>query len=411
MSRAGSYPTAYRSGSAGYSNPVGGFQPGGGAQYRPANDNARGSVDRSLQGQFAAKMAARTASLLFRRLNPWVNAAMLLWDLYEWQQSTLITEGWEGSLDCGQPPERGPFPGVPMPSCGIVGFNKSDEGNYGWTDRLEGGVVVRDWYARYIKKDLENATNISGPVARNYIMRGVAPSFVPAAPLTVASPYVEPVLPYPHDAPRYFPAADPHVVPPGYPVPEPSPLPVPLVPGRVQNPDRVEQSEFGYGPRTQGMVNPGPRRRDERRPPRRREKEKKLVAQTNILRFISKLYTGFTEAQDAIDAVYDAIDKKRKKLLEKEWRALHAEHTRLPGGKIKTRTPSRRPQDKLQEIYENWDAVDGVEAIRNLLKNELQDRAIGAAQGAGTRAHDKITKATTGTRRGISTNPALSGGW
>lgn len=161
------------------------------------------------------------------------------------------------------------------------------------------------------------------------------------------------------------------------------PEPVPFIGGQVDprkpnGPGRETGYDTGPSP-TQG-VGPG---LAPRAPPKGPNVTEKKVKTTNrIFQLVQTGFHGYTEAVDAIDAVYDALPKQyRPKATFKD-------------GKWYSVTPTQ----KLEALVRNLDKVDGGEALLNLLKNHFTDEIIGRALGGAQ------TEATT---RGITQGPSM----
>ena len=202
------------------------------------------------------------------------------------------------------------------------------------------------------------------------------------------------------------------------------PLPYRMLPGRGYNPYRAwgEQSQRGnVAPRDQrvpGSENwPGfirlPRRdspplvetpgqpgpdieittgkrhatagqpsRHFKRRPGRRTKEKKIVI-TAKKGLWYQFYNLNTEAKDLIEAFWEALPLKYRRL---------PDGYILPPGVVRTnkKKPMPKPHEMLQDLYENWQHLDGQKAVENIIKNEIGDRLTAAAGKASARASRRL---------------------
>ena len=108
------------------------------------------------------------------------------------------------------------------------------------------------------------------------------------------------------------------------------------------------------------------------RPPGPKEKEQKNRSTPKGAKLFSKLIQ-VTEALDALDAMYEALPEELRKRLKKE-----------NGGKELT------PQQKWRALYQNWQLLNGDIALRNLLKNQIEDALVGLKSGQLQKFKDKI---------------------
>lgn len=101
---------------------------------------------------------------------------------------------------------------------------------------------------------------------------------------------------------------------------------------------------------------------------------------------------AFTEALDALDALYDALPERIR---------------RAYGGR-RWKNPS--PIKQAKAVRDHWDAIDLSDAAKNLALNEIQDRIIGKAGKATSQAFGKASTLggrTQGRAIGITTGVAL----
>lgn len=129
-----------------------------------------------------------------------------------------------------------------------------------------------------------------------------------------------------------------------------------------------------------------------REPPAKGEKQGKLLSKTAKVGIaLFKALDVASEAAEVVDAVYEALPSDVRKRWEKamfpDARWIKDKQT---GKWIKVGMD--RPGDnfgqygldgadwKLRALYHNWHRLDKVEAVKNIIKNELQDQVIGAMQ-------------------------------
>lgn len=179
------------------------------------------------------------------------------------------------------------------------------------------------------------------------------------------------------------------VVPPGasatlpsyFPVTEPDPniarfSPADPQPFRPPLPDpgpEPPQFKLETGPNGSGPVRP--RRPDHKRePPRRGEKERKVISRSKqIGMMIWRAFDQISESAELVSAIYDALpdDVKRRwsKGRKKERPAMVDSFGQygIDGADW-----------KLQALWHNWHKVDTVQALENIVKNQLEDKLYGA---------------------------------
>lgn len=164
----------------------------------------------------------------------------------------------------------------------------------------------------------------------------------------------------------YIPSVNPMATPIKQPAPNPEAVPYREIPGRVPNPELVNQYETGPRPVTPPFYAPPPALAFSpgavpgavppagRRPPRRGEKEKKLrFGHTAVWRIFSFAMNLFTESQDFIRAIWKALPD--------EYRA---------AGRYDTVT-------QLEQIFEHFDQIVWTEAVWNVIANQIEDWIIG----------------------------------
>jgi len=161
-------------------------------------------------------------------------------------------------------------------------------------------------------------------------------------------------------------------------------VPYPLPPP-VRGPGRVVQTggSVGFGPpRIGGHLpritrphrrnphpwrKPGPGTKERKKQPR----SMRLIEKFNerLRRFVEKGVGPITELIDLLDSFYDALPWDiRKRYLRK-------------GGLT--------PQEKLRILYEHWNMISPIELMKNVIKNEAEDRLIG---GIGKRIKQATKK-------------------
>lgn len=101
-------------------------------------------------------------------------------------------------------------------------------------------------------------------------------------------------------------------------------------------------------------------------PPRQRERERKINSGSLVA--ATAIYGALTESIDAVDSIYEAIPSSARR--------------------------ASGPIGKVEAIYANFDKIDWVEAIKNLLENQLEDRIVGRSIGATTKAYRRYNKST-----------------
>lgn len=242
--------------------------------------------------------------------------------------------------------------------------------------------------------------HVTGGYSRDVVqgaMRRLSNRYSPVVPRPGVSPL--PATPDPNIV-RWMPPDT--LYQPGDPVSEPAPFTrgvgTALAPQGFANPDLSYQPDYqwiwspGIGlvdlvtpsvsgptaPGGQGARPPRPPRPPrpsidpvQREPPREREKQRKVVTKTAAIGIaLFRALDRISESAEIVDAIYDALPDDVKK----RWKQ--------PG----------KPGDnfgqygidgadwKLRALYYNWHKVDVEQAIKNIIKNELQDQTIGRIQ-------------------------------
>lgn len=159
------------------------------------------------------------------------------------------------------------------------------------------------------------------------------------------------------------------------PTPRGNPNPLPRVP-RVprQNPS----PEWQWSNTPPGQPNP---RRHRREPPRPGVREGKVLSRVGALGVaVFRALDWISESAEVVDAVYDALpaDVRRRWGAGRDDRPVLDQFSQfgIDGADW-----------KLQALFHNWHRVDLPEALKNILKNEIEDKIIGAyARASGFRA-------------------------
>ena len=110
-----------------------------------------------------------------------------------------------------------------------------------------------------------------------------------------------------------------------------------------------------------------------RAPPTEGEKQRKILTRTAKIGIaLYKALDAASETAEIVDAIWDALPKD----VQKRWK--HCKENRM-GDSFGQYGPDQA-DCKLRALYHNWHRVDVELAIRNIIKNELQDRIIGGMQ-------------------------------
>lgn len=200
-------------------------------------------------------------------------------------------------------------------------------------------------------------------------------------PLVITPPrYLPPEQPFP------FPALVPEVVPINVPVADPLPIPYRAIPYRAPRPHIPPGHSPERGPIAVRSPRPRPDEGTQVWPPTRRRprarhqprrpgpnlREPKYSAAGAAGAAVVRFLDQFTEGADYIEALWEALPS-------------HAQ-TKIKGERT-------LPQTMAQDLWNNWDQIDLNEALINLLKNEIEDRAIGTAN---RRANDAFLNSDLG---------------
>lgn len=180
----------------------------------------------------------------------------------------------------------------------------------------------------------------------------------------------------PTQVPKHVPVLPPWMdplVPPNVPVPTPRPAPYNVVP-YLPTADPTGKPRADNGPKPTNIINP-------RTLPKPREREVKLKSRIpRALLGLQKVYHEYTEAVDVIDALYEAINATSRKQWEKKKKAALKE---LGLKQV------INPVDKLGFMYDHLDQINWDQAIKNILKNQIEDAVVGNANNYAKRWADQ----------------------
>ena len=278
---------------------------------------------------------------VFSRLNPWLFAAVTLYEL--WQ----LYKQWDtpaGANIC-----RPATPGFPK-YMRYLRYGFCTQG-FVITDPV---IASTNWQP--LKPYLSEVEPMNVP--NNRKMRTLWWKYIPPEephpempPEGLPLPEVVPILPPVPLVPQipWFPIS----VPPLSPVPPPIHRPpfVPPMPNPETNAPPVGNYPPGHEPAPRSRVRPQQRLRP--RPPGRRVKERKLKGTAQQRKFLGWLLSSASEANDLLDALHDALPKEFQ----------GRDH----------------PASKWEALYKNWDKVDMSEAFTNIWNNQATDKYYGEA--------------------------------
>lgn len=429
----------------------------------PANDNsAARAAERKAARYFGKKMGARLVGRVASRFIPLLGEALLAWDLYEaWKQlnylgpvgSWKVAGNWVKYAQYCQQDIGRPVSGALL-GAGVCGAT------YQVKDVNETRPVrPTDLYFHFSKWASPSVLGYS--YYEMYSMwhrvsagqgRVLARAMAPLSPASVPS------IPWP--------SLDPASIPVGSPALTPQPIPYSVLPHVKPSPDAPpkEQLEVGYDyppnnlpdlypdsvappvpdfgdgdepppdepiirisykylvdivlrmvweivfhlasgtestvkPRvlTKGKVKVQISNKHAFRPPRKGEKEKKFILSPSANNLFRRLFDIATEVDDFVDALYRALPKEDR---------LHGKWVQDPTGRWHWRNPSLA--ERAQQVLTHSDDLNGRQALKNLVKNEINDRLYGklgqtsarAAQHVGNATPYKPTRTATVSRRG-----------
>lgn len=440
-----SYPVAYRTPQAANSGGQGFQMPSSVEKYfrpatpktQPANDNFRApppaANDNLSQWRYKPGKVPFGFTRKALRYLPYAGLAFAAYEFVEIYRAMKGTEpsknyqfpGYYLAADCGRRPdligasswayacaatllENHTGPGAPATSFP----NSATIGYIIWNERQ---VNSNTWaYQKALGyAPLPGATRVPNNF-NGYPVPGKPPVYVPVVAPT----------------PNYYPAANPEMLPIGQPAPTPAPIPFPAIPHR--NPTGYPQSPaWGNDDPVIVIENPGAaptkeitvdgvkttRPRHEYRPPRKNEKERKVNATVkgNLGVGVERIISGLTESNDAINAIYDALPDEYKVQMwvvnkapyDKYWFVGWKDHKFYSryGNANRYHKEVRnkvKPQEKLRQIYKNFEHLDIAKALQNLVINEIQDQAIGRLSRGASGINKHLNRGF-----GIQIGPAL----
>lgn len=336
------------------------------------------------------------------RLLPWFSLAYAAWEISEQLRGSRIVpeagwfQNWDPVCSVGYGTPSGLWWGYPQVTCGSF-VAVVPEAQYRDVPRLFPGVTTDTWR---IMEPQVRTPPYEGAICRMARQRViVVPKGQPAPyhrPYEIPYEYPYPWdpltlpigVPMPHPMPmplapgaprpRPNPRRDPREQPRRGPTPGPRPRPRPLPEGQPYGPGVMNPPSSGplpqyprLGGRPGGRFRPqrGPRAHNPRKPPPRNTRERKWKT-NNAAGIMRMLAYGATEVIDFAHALYMALPYD-----------VRAQYAGLPYGVALQRG-----------LWENYDRISPVDAIENLIKNEIGDRIAGATAGrAGREA----------TRRGV----------
>lgn len=124
-----------------------------------------------------------------------------------------------------------------------------------------------------------------------------------------------------------------------------------------------------------------------RRPPRRGEKEKKVRSKLSAL---FKFLDTISEGAEVVDAIFESLPcELQKKHMDKCRKA-------QPFLDSAGQYGIDRADCKAKAIWKEWEHVDAPLAVANIIRNEIQDQAIGAIHRAGSKASPMAVDASLG---------------
>lgn len=196
----------------------------------------------------------------------------------------------------------------------------------------------------------------------------------------IAGPAVSPTVYLP--GPRSFPVPTgsptaPMINPnlPGALVPAMPPVPD-MIPPDAPAVDPVMKAEIGGAPEPvpRWFARPKPSM-TRSQPPKKGEKEKKTRGPVQFGHMLAKAMDTISEGAEVVDAVYKALPPKLRGAIEAD-----PAHSDKRGWADQFGQYGISGADwKLKAIYDNFDQLDAVEAFKNIIVNEAEDRVYGAA--------------------------------
>lgn len=277
---------------------------------------------------------------VFARLNPWLFAALTLYELWQLYQQ------WEAPGDANQC-GRVVNPGFPQ-------YVRYTQYGFCWSDvwGLDPAISSTSWSSayRYLTQFQPRNYPSNWSCESIWWKEVTAPEPHPELPeVGLPEPVPDFILPPSPMLPQmpWFPIT----VPPLAPMPSPIPRP-PFIP-QMPNPEAVSPPVGNYPPGQEPGSRPRPRKRLNPRPPGRGVKERKLKGTAQQRKFLGWLLSGASEANDLLDALHDALPKEFQ----------GRDH----------------PASKWEALYKHWDKVDMSEAFTNIWNNQATDKYYGEA--------------------------------
>lgn len=372
-----SYPVSYRPQSQTYGTPAGNGLSNLPAPYKPPTSPAAvfPSAANDNFSRFGASNTARALSFAlkftrFARLNPWFNAAITAYDLYnlinKWSatgmQSRPNPGAWASQGACadntGRPP---PNPLGKYTSNGFIGLNCVLNAG-----QATGGPPGAPGGPAYLGAPVGPNVN-SFTVERAYYLDFLGAWRtdqkevfwrVSGSPVNAPYPYT-----FPTEVPPYIPSI---VQPPPNTV-VPWPLPPPFIGGTVDpRVDHTDTRDVGNDPITPNDPTKLPPNVGIRQPPPPGTRERKVKVIQGLVLQVQRLAHAGTEFADAVEAIHDALpaELKAKPFYDKHW-----------GWRKPTITA------QANAIYKNFDKVDLDAAVKNLVVNHVTDEVVGRISG------------------------------
>lgn len=338
---------------------------------RPANRNTPPGPKKVPYGKALARFTPIGRALI--RRTPWLSAALVGLDYWRFingrsqqgvGQIDYAAGGWTIQATCAsQPPTA-----VTYESFGFTtGCFTHQFGGSGMLP-LEGLPRPNHIGALFQKFD---GTYQAGSPMFDVSARALRPANSPRRP----------IQPRFRIEPKAQPKLDPSLLPIEWVMPLPLSLPWSLLPYRVSDPlGSAWSNTHVLGARhTRGSL---PYHGPVRQPPKGDEREVKLRANgVTAIRVLQKLAHAGTEAVDYIDSFHEALPKsvQAKPVFKggKWWKA--------------------SPQAKVEAVLKNFDALDWNDVVKNLIKNEIEDRILGRSNAGANRELSRM-----GAIRGIA---------
>jgi hypothetical protein len=139
--------------------------------------------------------------------------------------------------------------------------------------------------------------------------------------------------------------------------------------------------------------------------------ERKTIANIHAASTVARVINGITEGGDVIDALYDALPDSITKPSfnsEKQRRWYGANRSKMTEAERKAFWRKNRDTlpEKLEKVIDHYGEINIVDAIENIAKNQIEDRAIGGLSKAARKSNEgwygKFRRPV-----GLTTGPAL----